>query len=232
MSFPARLLLVAALHFALPAAAGEAPYLTASQVDLLRLLPPPPKAGSAQADAEMAEVLALQASRSPERTAQALADQAEGVFDIFGATLGPLFTATSLPMTTRLFGRIGDTDEAVLGAAKDGFARQRPFLANPAVQTPLRRSRSGSYPSGHATRATMTAIVLAALVPEQREAIFGRVPSYIESRVIGGMHFRSDVVAGRLAGTAIAAVLMNDPGFVADFDAARRELRPALGLTP
>ncbi len=39
------------------------------------------------------------------------------------------------------------------------------------------------------------------------------------------MHFRSDAVAGREFGTVIAARLMQNPGFKAETDAARAELR-------
>ena len=39
------------------------------------------------------------------------------------------------------------------------------------------------------------------------------------------MHYPSDLVAGKRAGAAMAAVLFTDPGFQADFAAAKAELR-------
>ncbi len=225
-----RFLLAIALTVGLPAAAAEKPYLTASQVDLLRLLPPPPAADSAEAGAEMAEIMAAQGSRTPERTALAVADAKESVFDMYGVVVGKNFRPDGLPLVTRLFDRLGETEEDVVGPAKSGFGRLRPYLANPAVQPAVPISRSGSYPSGHATRGTLEGIVLAVMLPEQRARVFARMQEYAESRVIGGVHYRSDLAAGGRAGTAMAAVLLQNPEFLADFGPARLELRKALGL--
>lgn len=223
-------LLAAALLFAAPAFAAEQPFITARQVDLLQLLAPPPAAGSVQDRAEMDEVVAREQTRTPERVAQAQADVTETVFAMFGATLGPAFTAPALPAATALFDRLGDTEEDVVGPAKIGFARLRPYLANPALHPAAPTSRSGSYPSGHATRVTIMGVVLAAMLPEYRGPIFARMDDYAESRIVAGVHYRSDIVAGRQAGTAIDAVLFNDPAFRTAFEAARAEVRRVMGL--
>ncbi len=225
-------LAIAALLFAAPAFADEKPYLDAGQVDLVRLLPPPPMFGSPQAQAEMAEVVMLETTRTPERTRQAAADAKETVFDMFGATLGQAFAPSALPVAIKLFERLAQTEEEVTAPPKELFGRQRPFMANPALHPAAPRSKSGSYPSGHATRVTIIGIVLASMLPEQRAAIFARALDYAESRVIAGVHFRSDIVAGRQAGTAVDAVLFNDPAFLAEFGPARAEVRAALGLAP
>ncbi len=228
-----RLLLVLALLGA-PAWAAAAPaadpYLAPGQLDLMRLLPPPPADGTAQAAAEMAEVVALEAARTPARAAQALADVADGPFDMFGAVLGPAPTPERLPLLTALFERMAETEEIATGPVKRAYARRRPYQANAALRPAAPPSRSGSYPSGHATRSRLAAIVLAAMLPERRDALFARAADYAESRVIAGLHFRSDILAGMAAGTAVAAVLFNDPAFAADFAGARRELRDALGM--
>ena len=91
------------------------------------------------------------------------------------------------------------------------------------------RSESGAYPSSHATAGYLMAIVLATMVPEQRDAVFARAQDYAESRLVCGVHHRRDIEAGRIAGTALAAVVRNDPKFKAEFAAARAELRGALG---
>lgn len=205
-------------------------YLAPGQIGLLRLLPPPPAEGSAQATAEMAEVVALEAVRTPARAAQALADVAEGPFDMFGAVLGPALTPEHLPLLTVLFERMAETEEIATAPVKRAYARLRPYQANAALRPAVPPSRSGSYPSGHATRSRLAATVLAAMLPERRAALFARAADYAESRVIAGVHFRSDILAGMNAGTAIAAVLFNDPAFAADFAGARQELRDALGI--
>jgi acid phosphatase (class A) len=212
-----------------PARADDS-YLAAGQIDLMRLLPPPPAEGSAQAAAEMAEVVALEATRTPARAAQALADVPEGAPDMFGAVLGPALTAERLPRLAALFERLGETENAATAPVKRAYARLRPYQANPALHPAAPPSRSGSFPSGHATRSRLGAIVLAAMLPERRDALFARAADYAESRVIAGVHFRSDILGGMNAGTAIAAVLFNDPAFGADFAGARQELRDALGM--
>ena len=228
---PARgwLLITLALLLGAPAYASE-PYVTARQVDLMRLLPPPPSGDSAQAAAEMAEVVAFEATRSAERAAQAQADVAEDVYDMFGAVLGPAFTSERTPLIGALFDRITETESIVTSPVKRGWARPRPYQVNAALHPAVPPSRSGSFPSGHATLGRLAAIVLAAMLPEHRAALFARAADYAESRVIGGAHFRSDIMAGMHAGTAIAAVLFNDPAFIADSANAQRELRDVLGL--
>jgi acid phosphatase (class A) len=219
-------LLIAALLFALPAFAAEQPYLAPAQVDLLRLLPPPPSDGP-----ELAQVLEAQRARTPERAAQAAADAQETVFAMFRPVLGERFVAAAAPLATALFDRLGATEESVVGPAKNGFRRKRPFLESPDVQPVVPTSKSGSYPSGHATRVTLEGIVLASMLPERRDAIFARMTDYARSRVIGGVHYPSDIEAGARAGTAAAAVLFDDPAFEADYGPARQQLRAALGLS-
>ena len=229
-----RRLLLSCVLLGAPAWTAAAPiaesYLTPSQIDLLRLLPPPPAQGSAQAAAEMAEVVALESARTPARAAQALADVPEGPFDMFGAVLGPALTPEWLPRFIALFERVAETEEIATAPVKRAYARLRPYQANAALRPAVPPSRSGSYPSGHATRSRLGAVVLAAMLPERRDQIFARAADYAESRVIAGVHFRSDILAGMAAGSAIAAVLFNDPAFAADFTGARQELRDALGM--
>ena len=221
-------LLGGALAWTAPAWAADS-YLAAGQIDLMRLLPPPPAEGSAQAAAEMAEVVALEAARTPARAAQARADVPEGASDMFGAVLGPA-TAERLPRLAALFERLAETEDTATAPVKRAYARLRPYQANPALHPAAPPSRSGSFPSGHATRSRLDAIVLAAMLPERRGQLFARAADYAESRVVAGVHFRSDILGGMDAGTAIAAVLFNDPAFAADFAGARQELRDALGM--
>jgi acid phosphatase (class A) len=44
------------------------------------------------------------------------------------------------------------------------------------------------------------------------------------------VHYRSDIEAGRIARTVLAALAMNHPDFPREFAAARAELRATLGL--
>jgi len=88
---------------------------------------------------------------------------------------------------------------------------------------------SPSYPSGHATVGALMAILLAEMVPERRRALFARGWEYGDARVISGVHFPSDVEAGRILGSLLAQMMQQDARFRADLDAACAELRAVLG---
>jgi acid phosphatase (class A) len=177
----------------------------------------------------------------------------------FASVLGPRFTAERLPLTTRFFQRVYRSALPHLSATKACWNRPRPFVVDPtlaplerslastkmpsvrpAASSPLppdspctpstgENAYSYSYPSGHATVGTMMAILLAEIVPERRTALFAAGWEYGEARVISGVHFPSDVEAGRILGTMLIGMLQRDARFRADLHAARQEARRKLG---
>jgi acid phosphatase (class A) len=70
-------------------------------------------------------------------------------------------------------------------------------------------------------------VVLANLMPSHAQAILGRSQQFAENRIVCGMHFRSDIVAGQQFGTIMAIRLMQNPQFQSDMNAARAELAAA-----
>jgi acid phosphatase (class A) len=221
----------AALLLATPVfAADPAPYLTPAQIDLTVMLPPPPPAGSALEQSELSAVVAIQKNASTDRIALANSDANETVFDMYTRTFGAAFTPDKLPKATVFFLRALSSEDDVTAPAKTFFARTRPFLADADIKALVPPSKSGSYPSGHTTRVTLAAIILDAMLPEKADAIWARADQYAESRIIGGMHYPTDIEAGRRAGTAMAALMFSDPAFKADFLAAKAEVRADLGL--
>ncbi len=208
-------------------------YLTPASVDLYRLLPPPPEAGSAQERGELDELLHLQATRTPAAVRRAQEDATVSIFRFADALGSPAkFNPRELPLTGELFARIGQDEGLFLNPAKDAFGRSRPFVTDSHLAPVVAKPPSASYPSGHSTWAVACAIVLAEMVPERRAQIFARADEYAHNREVGGVHYPSDVFAGHLAGTALAEALFDQPRFVADELAAAAELRAALGLPP
>jgi len=201
-------------------------------VELSKLLPPPPAAASAAAQHDLQLVLAVQQSRTAAEMAAAKADTERSVFR-FADALGPSMQPTTLPKTTALFARVAALDKQAVKATKDYWRHPRPAIVSDQVH-PLAPEKPDdwSYPSGHSTFGYTTAVLLANMLPEKRDAIFARADLYAQHRIVMGAHFPSDVEAGRIAGTVIAAQLLQDPLWHADFVAARDELRKSLALKP
>lgn len=201
-----------------------------AKVELSNLLPPPPAAGSAAAQHDLQVVLATQQSRTDADMAAAKADTERSVFR-FADVLGAGVQAKALPKTAAFFARTTAFDKEAVKEAKNFWQRPRPAAVSKGVH-PLAKEKDNdwSYPSGHATFGYTTAVLLAKMLPEKRAAIFARADVYAEHRIVMGAHFPSDIEAGHLAGTVIAAEVMQDPGWKQDYEAARLELRHALGL--
>jgi acid phosphatase (class A) len=212
-------------------AAASARCVDVSTFDLLRLLPPPPAQGSADQRAELDTMLRIQNGRDPAQVERARADAAVSVFRFADAFADPpAFAPGSLPLTAALFRDLETEESAVMEPAKAGFARPRPFTSEPRLAPILERPRSASYPSGHSTWAYAAGLVLADMVPERRTEILARAAEYAHNRVVAGVHYPSDVQAGQLAGTALAAMLFACPHFRSEEKAAKAELRRELRL--
>jgi acid phosphatase (class A) len=213
-----------------PAAAQDFVFLSKGEVDLTRLLAPPPDESSDQEKRDLAAVIDAQKARTPPQVERAVADNAISI-QRFSDVLGPRFEVEQLPAFTAFFNRMQGDSRLVVLATKDAWNRRRPFLVSDDVLFVGAKPGSvGSYPSGHATFGYLTAIVLAEMLPEKRAALFTRGREYGDNRVIAGVHFPTDVEAGRIAATVIAAALMRSPAFRSEFETAKAELRRVLGL--
>lgn len=226
----AAFLLFAALSPLATALSGAEPYPLAQRIDLTSLLPPPPAAGSEADRADLAALLALQQSRSQAQLELAKADAEASVFR-FADAVGKDFDAKRLPQTALLFERLTRSIGAVVGPAKDHWNRPRPFLASSEVQ-PTSRPDGSTYPSGHAVLARLYAIVLADLLPQKRREIFARGDQFAQGRLVNGVHYPTDVEAGLIAATVIAAELRQQPAFRDDLARARAELAAWQAATP
>ena len=215
----------------LPLAAwsGETAFVAQEQIAFAKLLPPPPAVGSAVQQEEMALLLTLQQERTPAMEAFALADAERNVFR-FADAVGADFTAEKLPKTKAFFEKVKENADALLGPAKKHWDRPRPYATNPALSPCVPKPNNASYPSGHSTFGTVDSIILANMVPERATQIYERAEAYRFNREIGGVHYPSDVAAGRIAGTVIAAFLQQSPSFQEAYAAARAETRQVLGL--
>ena len=220
------------LFSAAPSAAFDASYVSSQQLNLAKLLPPPPAPESNMQKADLSAVLSAQEARTEQQADRAVKDNNTSLFRIADGLFDDQFTPEKLPRLTVFYNHVIGDAVAILALTKDAWNRQRPFAISTDVHAIGELSTSGSYPSSHATRGQLTAIILANMVPEKSAQIYARGREYGENRVVAGVHFPSDIEGGRLSATAIAAVLMQNEQFKMDFNEAKAELRSVLGLAP
>lgn len=187
----------------------------------LKQIPAPPQAGDALDKADLDFTVALQAGATPTEIAHAIQSAGFTVFT-FSEVLGPEFTAAKYPRTAAFFTRLEVTANDVKNELKDHFKRLRPIDAHKDVVKENVPYEAGySFPSGHSTRSWLYALVLGQLDPADRLALLRSAAQVGLDRVIGGMHYQSDVVNSRAASELIFECLMKEPDFVKDLDALK-----------
>jgi len=207
-------------------------YLAPSDLpDSLALLPAPPAEGSAAFADDHASFVELTALQPTARGRLAVRDAAQAFPagpNAFACALGTEISMHGTPNLAMLMRRTQGDASLAPYAAKDHYRRMRPFAfmhapsCVPAEETSL--ATDGSYPSGHASVGWAWALVLAEIAPARSNAILQRGRSFSQSRAICGVHWKSDIEAGRLVGAATVARLHADPVFLAQLQAARMEL--------
>lgn len=189
---------------------GQTP-LEASQVqawtDFLGAFP---AANSDAGKADLAIVLWHQRVRTPEEIHRAHSEVKLGLANYAQAAGVPLDVAR-YPQTAALIDKVGKDIKSVTDALKKHFMRPRPFIADPTVQPAIEREPSPSYPSGHATRGLAFALVLAELAPGRREALLAQGRLVGVDRVIGGVHYPSDIEAGQRLALRFMAAWLAEP---------------------
>ncbi|HZQ39147.1 MAG TPA: phosphatase PAP2 family protein [Rhizomicrobium sp.] len=219
--------LVSALTLAWSVSA-QAGLLEPRQFDPSHFLPPAPAQDSARTQTELAELRAIAAGSSAQEKAAAAKDAKDETPDIFNGVIG--FDIATMPETNKLLTMVAEEEDSDSKVAKAYFHRVRPYAADPLLKTcePTKPGKAAnSYPSGHATLAFSMGVVLADLMPAKSQAILARAGQYAERRLVCGVHYRSDIVAGQQFGTILALRLMENPAFETQMEKARAELRAA-----
>ena len=115
---------------------------------------------------------------------------------------------------------------AVSSLTKHLYSSPASPAVDPTVHPCVEIPTSFSYPSGHSMRAFVWAAVLSEIYPDKREALFSRAHRAAWARIVGGVHYPSDDVGGRLLAAAIVAELMKNPKFHSAVEQARAEAEP------
>lgn len=213
----------------------------AEQPDSLALLPPPPEPNSVALEDDKEAFRRLAALRATPRGALAVQDanlRFPAAAGAFGCALGVRISEQDTPHLNMLLRRtLADAGGATY-KAKDHYKRTRPFVVMAAPScTPKEEAvlaKDGSYPSGHSALGWAWALVLTEVAPDRTDALLQRGRAFGQSRAICGVHWKSDVEAGRLMGAAAVARLHTNPVFTAQLELARKEVERARqgGLVP
>lgn len=209
-------------------------YLQPGQLpDGVALLPPPPAPGSAALAADEEAYKATRKLRDSPRWALAAKD-AELRFpkatEHFSCALGIAISAEATPHLNMLLRRVRMDSSRANDKPKDHYKRPRPFMVSKepsCMPSGDAKAKPDSYPSGHASIGWAWALTLAEVAPDRADAILARGVAYGQSRAVCGVHYRSDVEAGRIVGAATVSRLHADPVYLAQVAAARKEVEAA-----
>ena len=201
--------------------------------DMISVLPSPPAAGSGVAADDKAAFNASRSLKGQPRWTLAQNDveqSPEAAFLDFACALGVTLDDGSAPTLQTIFSKLRTDARAFVDPPKDHWARHRPYVDLPGdicVEKTESLAKSASYPSGHSTLSWAWGLILAELAPDRATEILERARAYGESRVVCGVHYPSDIEAGRTNGSALVAILHANPDFRADMEKARAEVAAA-----
>ncbi|MCX5786534.1 MAG: phosphatase PAP2 family protein [Elusimicrobia bacterium] len=196
-------------------------YLSDAQLND-RQFEPAPAPGSEIDKADMVALHEWQVTRTPEQCAKAALEAYAGFSEFFGD-----ITPFVKPMPAEadaFFVQVHSDTDAAVGVLKKRNGRERPFLRDASLDPCLGRIGGLSYPSGHATISRVYALILSELAPERRAQFLSRADEMALDRVIGGVHYTSDIEAGKKFGDILYADLMRNPAFRAKIDKMRAYL--------
>jgi acid phosphatase (class A) len=206
-------------------------YLPGSTDEFVALFPPPSAADAVATRHELDELLELQRARTPAQIDAAQDDRRKDLSRFYTALGFDRADPPKLPALKTLTDHVEADIGPYVRAAKHKFRRLRPYEIEARLKPCIGNVRGDqSYPSGHATYGYVMEGVLAELVPERRVSLEKRADQFARQRMVCGVHFRSDLEAGRVGAHYLVEHLNESAEFRREANAASAELRAALEL--
>jgi acid phosphatase (class A) len=212
-------------------------YLSPAELpDSLKLIPPPPAAGSAAMQADEAARQRALALKGTLRYALAKSDAARDsarTINSFSCAFGTEISEANTPTLYGLLVRVRIDARRASYRAKNHYMRPQPFViyhtktCSPAEEELT--APEGSYPAARSAVGWAYALVLANLNPARAKEIMERGRQFGQSRVICDVQWQSDVDAGYTVGAATVSALSKNKAFRADLAASRAEIASARG---
>ncbi|MCR5877764.1 phosphatase PAP2 family protein [Phenylobacterium sp. J367] len=208
-------------------------YLPKDALDGRRILPGPVSPDSAQGRAERAYYDETRKLEGSDRWKRAIEDNEiwqGGALNRFSCALGKQLSEAGTPTAWRILHRIELDVRDIGNVPKNHYNRDRPLIGNDKPICIARQDwmkTNASYPSGHAMVGWTWALLLTELAPERADPLLVAGREMGESRAICGVHFMSDIEAGRTLASGMVARLHAEPAFNADMAKARKEIAAA-----
>lgn len=204
--------------------------------DAMKIIAPPPAAGSPQNLVEKQYFDSTRALQGTPRWTQAIRDadlSGKEAYQGFSCAAGVRIGPETTPVLSKMMLRMIHDARSIYNPPKDFYARKRPAAGNTAPICVPREDwieTNGSYPSGHSLIGYSWSLVLAELVPDRTAEITARGRELGDSRAICGVHWISDIEAGRTLAGVLVARLHAEPGFETDLATAKTEIEKARTL--
>ncbi|WP_206613566.1 phosphatase PAP2 family protein [Parahaliea mediterranea] len=147
--------------------------------------------------------------------ARALSRSGDGYLHLLIPLLLALIGARYLDQFCTLLALSLAAERTLYWSLKNTLKRRRPQEAVPGFRSLITASDQFSFPSGHSSAAFLLATVLVLVYGGPVIAMYLWATSVALSRIVLGVHFPGDTVAGALMGTACAlftAALLGLPG--------------------
>lgn len=208
-------------HAAVGPSSARGVYVTAEQFNTLQFIPPP--ASGSDVQSSDAAAIRYWAEHRTEGDCERAGKTFFVPFSYMWGENSPF--PQPLPAGVQaFFDRIDYDAGAAAKCMKNRYRRPRPVLTNPC---PGSNGGGYSYPSSHAVLSRVFADVLADLLPERKGEFISRADKIAQDRVVIGVHYPSDIIAGKDFAELFHAELLKSESYRTDL----KQIRTLL-LTP
>jgi hypothetical protein len=170
-----------------------------------------PALGTLPSQEELAILHWLQDTRTPADVARCDSENKPGLENFLQA-LGSPMDPSAFPATQAMLHQAKEDLKPVVAALKAGFNRPRPYAVDATLAPALPGDGMPSFPSHHATLGALLADLMSRLDPADQDTLVTEGGLIGDDRVVAGLHWPSDVVAGQRLGKVFAAYWLASPG--------------------
>jgi acid phosphatase (class A) len=184
---------------------------------------PFPAKGTPEEAEDFQRLYALQTSRTKAQCDQA---KVEYIADpgSFIAYLPFKMKEADIQKVTPLLMKVRADSDFIIHHFKDQYARPRPPLQSENLKPCIELPTSMAYPSGHASIGVVLGETLSEIFPKHKKAFKKRGEEFGDYRVLGGVHFPSDVEMGRILGGKVMSEIRKNPAYHKEVKALRGAL--------